>query len=292
LKKKIGIALVVALALILCLGTAVLADDPVEVNVDWDGEGEVGTTVIGGDDAITTFHTAGSQIEGTFTASYSDGSYPYMEVNTLVSRIDASVNDGGYIEYRTERTDCYGGWSPAGQVSYSFVGTDDGNASMGTGSRSHLNGLIDYNYPLQGTLAVDGASNYEIIRSLSVDNIWTYAYAEGSGLATLQCRNSAIDYQFAPSGAELGAYSGCPTKATFNAVGSGTFDLYARGDNGATINNTNMTGSTSGSLTWLGNTSFSGSKVTATDAGSGATLNIIANFTSNFDMGDYSIRGW
>jgi len=288
MKKRIfSIALILALMSTMLCGSIALADDPTTVEIDWDGGGWVDATVIGGDDAITTFNTGGNHIEGTFTADYTPGSYSYMEVNTLASRLDALVTGGGYIDYRTERTDCYGGWSPAGQVSYSLVQTDDGNASMGTGSKSHLNGLIDYNYPLQGTLAVDSATDYDIVRYLSVGNVFTGIHASGSGSAILQNRNSAV-----LKVAEFGDYSGCPTRATFHAVGSGVFDLYARGDNGATINNTNMTGSTSGSLTWLGNTSFSGSTVTTTDAGAGAALNIIANFTSNFDMGDYSLRAW
>ncbi len=298
MKKKIGIALVLALALVLSLGTVVSADPPFEptsVDIDWVGGGWVGARVIGGDDAITTFSTDGSHIEGTFTADYTAGGYAYMEVNTLTSRLDASVNGGGYIEYQTERTDSYGGWGawePAGQESYSFVGTDDGNASMGTGSRSSLDGLVDDNYPLLGTLAVDNATNYNIIRYLSVGNIltgdfFTGVQAHGSGSAVLQCRRSrALNY------AELGVAS-YANAATFNAVGGGTFDLYARGDNGATINSITMTGSTSGSFNWLGNLDVGSlPTVTATDAGSGASLDIIANFISNFDMGDYSIRAW
>jgi len=296
-KRTFIIGLVIALLVSLVPASAAFAVgptpfEPVSVDIDWDGGGEVGATVVGGDDATTEFWTGGNHVAGTFTAGYTPGSYSYMEVNTLVSRIDATVAGGGWINYRTERTDCYGGWSPAGQVSYSRVWTDDGNASMGFGSKSHLNGLIDYNYPKQGTLAVDSATSYEIIRSLSVDDILVEAWAVGSGSATLQNRNSAIDYQFAPSGAELGGYSGCPPTDTFHAVGSGTFSLLAKGANGAIINDTDMTGSTSGSLSWLGDTSFSGSTVTATDVGLGAALHIIANFASNFDMGDYSIRGW
>lgn len=288
--KKLMVALALALMLMLTVGGgAVLAGDPIDVDVDisWDGGGGIGATVIGGDDAITTFSTGGSHIAGTFTADYTPGSYDYMEVNTLTSRLDALVTGGGEIEYRTERTDGYGGWGTIGQVSYSYVGTDDGNASIGTGSESHLNGLIDYNYPLQGTLAVNSATNYEIVRSLSVGDAWAVIHAWGSGLATLQNRNSAV-----LSVVEFGDYSGCPTNATFHAVGSGTFNLYGQGDNGTTFKNISMAGSTSGSLAWVGNTSFSGPIVTATDAGFGTSLDLIANYVSGFDMGNYSIRAW
>jgi len=303
--------IVLAFVLVLGLGLVAFATGPtpfdtVDVDMDWsNASGSIGVTVVGGDDGTASFRTVGAGLDGTFTADYQAGGYGYMEVNTLVSRIDATVANGGFVQYNTARTDCYGGWCPAGQTSNSFVGTGTfdysdpnnpifsygpGTVSMGTGSKSHLNGLIDYNYPSNGTLSAN-ADNYTIMRNMAVGGSRAALEAVGSGSATLQNRNSAIDYQFAPSGVELGGYSGCPPTASFHAQGTGTFYADGTGVNVVEFYDVTQTGNIVGSGgTWVGALTPVGPGLTATSVGAGAAIHQWTSWNGVYDYSYNAMR--
>jgi hypothetical protein len=284
MKKVLGIALVLALAVMLVPG-AVFADppfEPVAIDMDWSsGDGSSATvtyTMVAGDDGKSSFYTTGSGLCGAYNADYTKGPYDYMEVNTLVSTIDAQCRTAGLISFSTSRDDCYGGWSPAGQTSYSFVGSGiqtgntfvygAGEVSMLTRTQTWLNGLADYVYSFPyadptryrenrvsnpgfvsdgGVLEAKGCTNYTIIQNVANPNDgdrYFQADAVGSGNARLACRNGDAEYQYIPGDVKLGQNVGV-TKSDFTASGNGgTFTL-----SGKYVNNMSML---NGNLTWSG----------------------------------------
>jgi len=306
LKKIFGIALVLALMTSLCFGSVALADDPVDVEVTWggglvdgggfpvnSGSGWVSGTVTAGDDATTTFSTGGVEILGQFTANQTaNTAYPYMGVDTFTTDLDAIVAGAGYgyIEYQTNRTDSYGSYGPPGQISYNYLEVADGYGAMAMRSTTNFASQRDY---LWAQVKTPGGYNFEVDSSLyylqrtvsASDGDFADLEAGGIGFAALEGISSGMGDDSLYFGRSWEPYD-----SYFTATGSGTFDLEGKGDNGVTFNNITMTGSTSGGMLWNGTLDLSGlPTVTATDAGSGAWLQIIANFTSNFDMGDYSV---
>lgn len=317
MKKKfgiMGIALVLALMASLCFGSVALAAEPTEVKVDWGdgtggpGSGWIGTTVTAGDDAVISFDTFGSAIGGSFILTdYNDG----VTVDNISSYIQAGVANG-YIEYRNERTDTDTTNCPCtGQVSYSFILALDGSAEMATGSVCNAARIVDDN---GGQPLTSGGHNFEadadsylIIRSmLGGDGDFVQVTAEGSGTATMDCDVSKAGGYRSPTylGEVFMAYSADrqwvngPYDSPFNADGDGTFTLSARGSNLAKIINTSMTsgGACHVSSDFFGanGITIDGPKVTAYGDGDlGSTsVQIIANFTGNFDMPCYAVAAY
>lgn len=304
MKKKLGIALVLAVVTTLCFGTVALADPPTEVTVTWGGgtfdaggypvdagAGYIGATVTSGDDATTTFYTAGDAILGQFTAKdFNDNPYGY-NVDTFNTDLDALVAGSGYIEYWTDRTDSYAPmYGPSGQSSYNFLGVEDGYGAMAMRSWTNFATQRDY---LWAQVKTPGGYNFEVDalsyylqRTVSAsDGDYADLEAWGSGFAALEAISSRMDSGSLYFGRQWESYD-----SYFTATGSGTFDLEGVGDNAVTFNDITMTGSTGGGMWWTGTLDLSGlPTVTATDAGSGASLQIIANFTTNFNMPDYSV---
>lgn len=264
MKKLVGIALIVAVALTLCLGTVAMAADPVDVNMNWSGSGSVGTTVTAGNDGVIQFATGGTGISGTFTArDWNDNPYAY-NVDTIQSYLDANVTEGS-IWYQAGRTDSYAPmYGPAGQQSGAFVGTSDGSAAMAVRTTTNYAKLIDptYKYQLPGghNITVDG-SLYAIERWVS-DSQGNYGsiFANGSGSAVLDCMVS----EAFGTGIRFGWGGGCYTDASYNATGSGYF---------------NVTGVGNSSVVYEGLGISSG----------GGSLSIIADFVNGFSIGDYSL---
>jgi len=307
MKKIFGIALVLAVLTTLCFGSVALADDPVDVEVIWgggavdgggfpvnSGSGWVSGTVTAGDDAATTFSTGGFEILGRFTANQTaNTAYPYMGVDTFTTDLDAIVGGAGYgyIEYQTNRTDSYESmYGPSGQTSYNYLEVVDGSGAMAMRSLTNFASQRDY---LWAQVKTPGGYNFEVNadsyylqRTVSAsDGDFADLEAWGSGFAALEAISSRMDDDSLYFGRQWESYD-----SYFTATGSGTFDLEGVGDNEVTFNNISMTGSTSGGMLWNGTLDLSGlPTLTATDAGSGAALNIIANFTSSFNMGDYSV---
>lgn len=303
MKKKfriIGVAVAVAVVAVIAFSGIALAADPTEVEVNWDGyDGWVWGDVDTGD-SYTQFDTAGYYIAGQFTARDANDDPYGCGVDTCSSSMDAFVGGGGYIEYETTVTDWASTqpwWqSRPGEDSYNLVTVEDGWGTMTTRSTTHFNnGVVDNTYGWVGT----GAHNfevdavlYEIVKQMTADDgDLAYAYAHGSGQAQMDCI-----YSQATGGAvTLAGRPGCGYYFgwghDFNATGSGTFELYGQGNNSTTFYDISFTGSTGGSFNWTGSLDTSGlPTVTATDAGSGSSLQIIANFVSNFSMPNYCVN--
>ena len=309
MKKLFGIALVLAVLTTLCFGSVALAygpDNPDDVViVTWgggivdaggypvnSGAGWISGTVIAGYDATTTFSTAGDAILGQFRATDDNWDYYEYGVDTFDTDLDAFVGGAGYIEYQTDRTDSYAPmYGPPGQTSYNFLMVEDGYGAMAMRSWTNYASQRDYLWSQVKTPGgynfEVGASFYYLQRAVSAsDGDYADLEAWGSGFAALEAISSRMGDDSLYFGRDWETYD-----SYFTATGSGTFDLEGAGDNQVTFNNITMTGSTGGSMLWTGSLDTSGlPTLTATDAGSGAYLQIIANFITNFDMPDYSVR--
>ena len=255
MKKLIGIALVVALAVML-MPSAVFAWDPVEINGSWSGTGSFDQWIDAGGDAYTEFHTSGAVISGQFAGQYVENtSYPYMDCNTWSTYANARVTDGG-IEYWTNRTDSYeGSYGPSGQSSYSLLTAYGGTGEMAMGSWTNYASQKDCLYSSTGQkLGVPvrtsgghhfeaNATDYFMMHNISApDGDWAYVRALGSGTAALDCMNN----EMGADNLRLGWGCGCYTDADFSATGAGQFDAYGIGNNFAS----NVAGSSSGPGSW------------------------------------------
>lgn len=268
MKKKLGIALVVALLAVLTLGSAVLADDPTTVDVDWDGSGWVGTGVDTGD-ANAGFGTGGDYISGTYSATDSNNNPYSYNVDNFSAYLNAYVEDG-YISTGCDRTDSYVPmYGNDGQESWSFVGVDGGSASMAYRTTTNFAQMTDatYGYQLSGghNIVVTSADYYEIDRGISDgrgNSGWLYADGEGS--ATLDCMSAGASGVWS---LQFGRGAGCYTDANFNATGTdGYFEVTGEGNNSITFNGMGVSsggGSLSFIADWVGSFSIGDCSLTA-----------------------------
>lgn len=263
--KKISLLLVVLVSLMALMGTTAFAA-PTQINIDWNGAGQVGSSVNTGD-SETVWSTAGNSIQGTFVASdKNDNPYNYG-VDSYDAYINASVSGGGYIEMQTDRlTSKESMYGPAGQQSYAFVGVNDGSAAMANRTVTNYASMKDptYQYQLPGghNITVAGSSAYEIKRYVSdgqgnSGNVW----ALGDGNATLDSMVS----EEGGNGVRLGWGGGCYTDASYQATGtSGYFEVTGVGNNNVSYNGLGL-------------------------SSGGGSLSVVANWVNSFNFNDYSL---
>ncbi len=264
MKKRIGIALVLALALILCLGTAVFADDPTDVNVDWDGTGAVGVNVDTGD-TLAGVLTAGEGISGSYSARDSNNNPYNYGVDNFSAYLNASVVNG-VIDAGSFRADSYSPmYGPAGQSSWSIVEVAGGTASMAYRTTTNYASMSDASYGFQlpgGHNIVVDATYYEIDRGIEDgrgNSGWVYG--EGSGTATLDSMVSAASGGWSLT---FGRGGGSFTDANYTATGNGYFEAVGMGNNSITFNGMGM-------------------------SSGGGSLSVVANFVNSFSIADYSL---
>lgn len=251
MKKKLGIALVVALLAVLTLGNAVLADDPDTIaEVAWDGSGVV-TGGANTGDAISGFSTGGDQISGSWTATDSNNDPYGYGVDNFSAYLNASV-ENGYISAGCERTDSAGMYGVDGQESWSFVGVEDGIASMAYRTTTNFAQMIDASYKNQlpgGHNIVVDASLYEIHRGISDGRGNSGALnAWGEGIAILDCMVSGASGVWPLT---YGRGGGCYTDAGFNAIGpGGHVEIIGEGNNSVAFPGMGVS-SDGGSLTFI-----------------------------------------
>lgn len=262
--RKFGIALIVALIAIMTMSGAVLADDPTDVNMDWEGGGWVSANVNTGD-ADAGFETGGGYINGSYTATDSNNNPYSYGVDSFSACLNASV-ENGIIDAGCLRTDSYPGmYGDAGQSSWSFVGVDDGTASMAYCTTTNYAQMRDCSYGSQllggHNIVVDGAY-FEIDRGIQ-DGRGNEGFldASGTGSATLDCMSAEASGCWALS---FGRGCGCFTDANYHAVGSGEFEVTGIGVNGVTFNGMGL-------------------------SSGGGSLGIVANYVNSFDINDYSL---
>jgi len=233
-KKNLMIGLVVAVALILSLGTVVLADSPTTVDVDWDGAGGVIGSVVAGDDAIANFYSWGNTGNtGQFNFSDSNSNPYNYGVDSCVASLDTSILGGGSAYLRVDRTDAKTSYGNPGQISYTYVGIADGAATLQNRSSTSYASMKDCNYGWNSSnhITVTGTTDYTLQRSM--DGGWgnsAFLTAIGDGSATLDCMNA----EASAGQVRLGLGCGCFTNADFTADGtSGVFEVGGTANTGA-----------------------------------------------------------
>ena len=288
MKKLVGIALIVAVALTLCLGTVAMAADPVDVNMNWSGSGSVGTTVTAGNDGVIQFATGGTGISGTFTArDWNDNPYAY-NVDTIQSYLDANVTEGS-IWYQAGRTDSYAPmYGHSGQVVESFVGVSGGSGEMATGTWTNYARMANGTY---GQPHTNGGKNFEVNASSyyiysfigangslgsQTDN-WAMFQSLGSGTAAINCMTTEAS---GCGTTGLGWGGGCYTNANAAFTGSGQFRVDATGTNQIVTPIADAAGNPApGAWTIPGNGTYAS-----------CSYSVIANFVGNFGVSNYSVK--
>jgi len=261
-KKIISITVALAVLVSLMIGGTALAADPSTVTTTWSGSGEVWVDSNTGD-SEAHIYTGGNSIIGSFVVTDSnDNPYNYG-VDTNQFALEASVVDGGEIEYLVQRNESkISMYGVAGQQSYAYVFSSDGEATLQNRSTTNYASMRDCNYGWHSNdhIVVNG-SYWTLTRGASsgTGNIATLT-AEGDGSAELDCMSS----EASAGQVRLGWGCGCYTNADFSATGAGTFELSANGNNSTTTALApGMTGATS--------------------------FDIVASWTSSFNINDYSV---
>ncbi len=232
-KKLIGIIMtLVVLAGLLFSGVA-FADDPTTVDVDWNGPGAVGGTVVAGDDASATFGSLGmGSHTGQFTATDSNNNPYNYGVDSCAFTFETDITGGGTAQFIVNRTDSLTQYCLPGQQSGAYVTTDDGNATLQNRVSTNYASMKDCNYGWNSSdhITVDSATSYFLDRWVnSGSGNWASLNAGGTRSADLDCMSSE-----AGSGVRLGWGCGCYTNADFTATGTGAMRLQGTGNSSAT----------------------------------------------------------
>lgn len=280
MKKIFGIALVLAVVASLTFGSVALADDPTEVTVTWGGgsfdaggypvnygAGYIGATVTAGDDATSTFSTAGNAILGQFTAKdWNDASTGYG-VDQFNTSFSADASDG-MAQITTTRDDSHAG--PVGQFSYNFVSATGGSAQLSMNSTSNWANF----YTTNG--AFNASSAYTIVSMLgnsgtpgSPTGNWAGFIATGSGTADIDMRASSSYYYGSALDFGWGRWTWKDADATF--TGSGTWQVDAVGTNSITV---------PAGGTWV---------IPGSGTYGSCAYTTIATFAGSFTVPDYSV---
>ena len=266
MKKIAGILLILMLIVTFSLSSVVLAADPTDVTVDWDGAGLVTGGVTAGNDVTTGFVTGGSYILGGFTASdQNDNPYGYG-VDSYTTHLNAYM-ENGFVEYQTDRLDSMASmYGVAGQSSYSYLDATGGWCQMHMGSQTNYASMVD---PMYGQNRLAGfahefeanASAWNIIRKVTAsDGDWAGTSALGTGQFTLDTMTSELG----ANGVRYGQGGGCYTDAEFHATGAGIANFKGVGGNTASFDGLGL--------------------ATYGDGSTGsASLEVISNWASSFD---------
>ena len=246
--------------LLLAIG-AVSATTGTTVDVTWDGAGHIDTNFVSGNDATVVFETQGNHVIGEFHGTdYGDNPYGY-NVDSTNTKLKANVVDGGWIAYTFSRTDSYSPmYGSAGQESYTYVGTQEGNANFAWNTDSNYASLGNSNYGWQSDNQMTAAGTHYIDHYIKAgtNGAEMQVQAVGSTQISDMCDTASGDsFQF-------GKGCGCYTNAKVDVSGDGIFDLTAVGDN---------------------------SIVTDSGISTDGTLSISGTFNNGFHMTNFALSG-
>ena len=264
--RRTMVVVVVLILLFAMSSTALATNDSTDVEVTWVGGGTITGTVDTGD-ALTGFTSNAALSSGTFKVTdANDNSYGYG-VDQMTMEFTAGVTDGS-VSTQTNRLTSAGMYGAAGQTSYSFVGVNNGTASIAARTSTNYAALSapTYGYQLPG--------GHNIVANANVYEMWTgitngqgnggEVYAKGNGSAQLDAMTSGASGN---GGIQLGWGGGCYTDANFQATGTGgTFKLTGVGSSQVTFEGMGIT-SGGGNLqlmaNWLGSVSVDDFSLTA-----------------------------
>jgi len=272
--KRLAISLLLALVLVLSVGTVAMGADPVtQVDVNWSGTGSInGNSIVGSgwDGAGTSFaesafNTGGSAIVGSYTVT-TQGKTTYdvwgdLGPKTTVDFIASAT--GGGAKFQNNRTGAtpYGlnqHYADAGQVVYAYAdtGTGTGSVDFSLSSIAQYAGMAN----TSGGFNAD-ASDYTLTNEVySGTGNAAMFLAMGSGIANIDCWHTS-----AGNGVNFGLGQGCYTDADAAMTGpAGTFAV---------------TGQGATSVVYPGMGMSSG----------GGTLGIVANWVNSLNVANFSL---
>jgi len=213
--------------LVMAMSSLVFAA-PTTVKMIWDAYGGMGIdfTFLNGDDSFATLQTAGNYYFGQFDGKDSDDNPYSYNVDSGLFQLRASVESGGYIDYRVERTDSKSSmYGPAGQFSDSSVGSSDGTAFMAQQTVTNYASQKNCNYGFEANNQFQAAgtafSIWHEIQDGAGDgaSVWVL----GSGSASVTYMSDEMGGSSFRFGRGCGCYNNCGATGT----GSGVFELEA-----------------------------------------------------------------
>lgn len=311
MKKVIGIALVLALAVMLMPG-AVFAGAPTDVDIKWGGglvdagghPVNYGTGWLSGtatsDEAYTEFGTWGDNIMGEFHVRYQNVSHWGVDnVPVVGSQMNAHVIAGAvgaaiWLEQTRLGPDPVGGHddpAPPGQFSLSdiYVENGEGRLAMYSGT-TKFGDLSDYNWGKPGSPGsdhhfiadVDPSTGYYMMRKevTASDGDWAKVLTYGSGFAFL----NSMSAHMSPGVAKFERSAWSPG-ARFETTGDGHFEVKGLGTT-EVIKSPFMV---SKGVTFTDGFSIDPTDGTLHSLPGNPSLGIIADFTSGFSIDNYSI---
>ncbi len=244
--KKILIAIVVTLMLVIGIAGSALAADPTTAVVTWNGGGVIGGMVTAGDDAVASFNVNAGVASGTFTVTDSNNNPYGYNVDSVVSNIVASVSNG-WTEYIMTHTDQYAPmYGPSGQHTYSFIGASpDGSAQMAMWTSTNYAAMGEANYGHSWTPSSDtftaSAESFQIIHQVwDSDGETAYIDNSGSGTSHIDVMSSDLSSH----SLTFGSGAGCYTDASFDGSGNQNVTFYSGGNNGVSQFGITTTGTT------------------------------------------------
>lgn len=274
MKKIITLAMVIAITVILLIGSTVFAADPVvEVTAVSPGGGNLNITVTGIDSSTWNPGSVGQV--NTFTAV---GQYTvdYKSYTGVYGKLNSYVNAESTTGAAFQMTDHQDFDILSANWNYHTVGdftayASGTSAQMNVGSIGSMYLWSEANYPYS-TPALQGDTIYKNY-NMETSGILTatmYVGVTTSGVATM---DHSAQWGFGSSA--KGSIDGSKSATnTVTATGTGHYQQYV------------ASGTT---LTSNANFTADGTPVTVTNTQPGGSFDIISNFTSTFNLSNYTV---
>ncbi len=231
---------VVAVSFLMSAGSALASTD---FHSEWQGSGEVSADFNAGDDAVVSFETGGSYIEGEFDATDKQNNPYSYAVDDVKGSIRAEVEGGGLIEYEHERTDSEDYYGHSGQSTWTKVESTD-EAGVAFRSRTNYASMKNSNWGFQTNnhFEAEGES-FSIEHALGTpeddpddpilwndgeyEGDWNGAYLNtvGSGEASVTMMGQKANNDHF----NFGDGTGCFRNVGVDAEGGGQTNLYSHG---------------------------------------------------------------
>ncbi len=246
MNKKMIVPLIAMLLLLTV--PIVMADTDVSIT----GTGSMDTTAIIAydDDALATFdfHGYGSFVL-TGTGRDNTG-YPYMGVDKTTTSVTSDITSGGgWLAFQVDRLDSYGGYGLPGQMSYSYVGSND-VASLDFRTITNYANLYSSNFGFQANQQFYASgSGFTIEHVLETGSPSEYGrlLLTGSGVASVDYMTDGYTNY---NGFKFGYGDGCYENADLTATGAGTLTIGGMADNTMSAHDGSWSGVTSHFETW------------------------------------------
>ena len=226
--KRESMGLAIAVFTLVLMVQAVPSFAATQVDVEWDTSGSIGISVFADDDAETYFNSEGYHIFGEFHAiDHNDNPYSY-NVDTFDVWAAAQVEGGGYIEFKTVRTDSYEPmYGDAGQQRWAYVEASEWGFLKYRDNTNYAR-LRCAEYGFQSDNQFQASGNFLVSYSI-FDSDWDGAWFEGYGEGEISV--TLMNAEAWGSSWKFGKGCGCYTNAHAEGTGHGVFSVGGWADN-------------------------------------------------------------